>query len=199
VQVGAYSSQAVYSLPATGVGARPRTADGQGGAVDSSAATGELSADDERTVARLRETDRAVRQHEQAHIAAGAGLVTGGPSFTYTTGPDGKRYAVGGEVSIDTSPARSPEATIAKARQIRAAALAPADPSGQDRRVAVAAARMEAEARAEGLAGDKQKEGDSGAGASGKLPPAGEAASSGYEAVATAGLTVRGGRIDAFA
>jgi hypothetical protein len=82
-------------------------------------------------------------------LAAAAGLVRG-VSFTYVRGPDGKRYAVGGEVSIDTSPVRGdPEATIQKAQQIRAAANAPANPSSQDRAVAAQAARMEQVARQE--------------------------------------------------
>ena len=75
-----------------------------------------------------------------------AGLVRGGASFSYTTGPDDRRYAVGGEVSIDASSASTPQETIVKARQIRAAALAPAQPSAQDQSVAASAARMENEA-----------------------------------------------------
>lgn len=98
---------------------------------------------------KLKETDRQVRAHEQAHMAAGGNLVQGGASYTYQKGPDGRMYAVGGEVSIDTSPGSTPEETLAKARQIRAAALAPSDPSPQDRRVAAGAARLEASARAE--------------------------------------------------
>jgi len=56
---------------------------------------------------------------------------------------------VAGEVGIDTSKGRTPEETLARAQQIRAAALAPADPSGQDRAVAAAASQMAADARAE--------------------------------------------------
>ena len=95
------------------------------------------------------ERDRKVRAHEQAHISAGANLVRGGASYSYQTGPDDRRYAVGGEVSIDASPGRTPEETISKAERIRAAALAPADPSAQDRGVAAQAGLMEAEARIE--------------------------------------------------
>jgi hypothetical protein len=48
--------------------------------------------------------------------------------------PDGCDYALGGEVAIDTSAiAGDPEATLRKMEQIRRAALAPANPSGQDR------------------------------------------------------------------
>lgn len=103
--------------------------------------------EDQQVIDKLRQTDRAVRAHEQAHIAAGGGLVRGSASFSYKTGPDGKQYAVGGEVSIDASPGRTPVESIEKARTIRAAALAPADPSPQDRAVAAQAARIEAEAQ----------------------------------------------------
>jgi len=82
-------------------------------------------------------------------MAAGGGLVRGGASFSYERGPDGQSYAVGGEVSIDTSPGSTPADTIAKAQQIQSAALAPADPSSQDRAGAAAAAQMEARAREE--------------------------------------------------
>jgi hypothetical protein len=83
--------------------------------------------------------------------------VRGGARYQYQTGPDGKRYAVGGEVSIDASEANTPEATIRKAQTIRKAALAPAQPSAQDRAVAAKAAQMERQARAE-LAQEQQKQ-----------------------------------------
>jgi hypothetical protein len=98
-----------------------------------------LTQDEQSEVTELKQRDEEVRTHEQAHQSAGAGL-TGAVSYTYQTGPDGKRYAVGGEVSIDTSPVRnSPSQTIRKMEQVIAAALAPADPSGQDRAVAAQA------------------------------------------------------------
>jgi hypothetical protein len=109
----------------------------------------ELSPEEKQQVQELRQIDAKVRAHEQAHLAAAAGLAMGGANFQTTRGPDGKQYAVAGEVSIDVSPAQSPEQTIDKARRIQAAALAPADPSPQDRAVAAAAAQMAAQARAE--------------------------------------------------
>jgi hypothetical protein len=114
-----------------------------------SARSHELDQADQRRVDELKATDRAVRAHEAAHMAAGGNLVTSGATFEYETGPDGQRYAVAGEVGIDTSKGRTPEETLARAEQIRAAALAPADPSSQDRAVAAAAAQMAAEARVE--------------------------------------------------
>ncbi|MGD8781495.1 MAG: putative metalloprotease CJM1_0395 family protein [Ignavibacteria bacterium] len=53
-----------------------------------------------------------------------------------------------------------PEATIKKAQQIRRAALAPSEPSSQDRSVANQAAAMEAKARAELM--EEKTNGDSG-------------------------------------
>jgi hypothetical protein len=46
--------------------------------------------DEERQIQKLKERDRQVRQHEQAHMAAGSGLVTSSASFTYQRGPDGE-------------------------------------------------------------------------------------------------------------
>lgn len=101
-----------------------------------------LSEEDQRRVSELQKRDREVRAHEMAHVAAGGSLVLRGASFSYETGPDGQRYAVGGEVTIDTSEGRTPQETLEKAARIRAAALAPADPSPQDREVAAMATQM---------------------------------------------------------
>ena len=110
----------------------------------------QLSKEEQRKVQELKQLDREVRAHESAHLAAAGRYATGGASFEYERGPNGKSYAVGGEVGIDTSPVpNDPQATLQKARVIKAAALAPADPSITDRRVAADAARMEAKARQE--------------------------------------------------
>ena len=116
----------------------------------SGADTLNLSPEAKAQVAKLQARDAAVKAHEAAHIAAGAGVVTSGASYAYQRGPDGRNYAVGGEVSVDTSPVKgNPQATIAKASRVMASALAPADPSGQDRSVAAAAASMASQAAAE--------------------------------------------------
>lgn len=104
---------------------------------------------EQKVLAELATRDREVRAHEQAHAAVG-GQYAGSPTYSFERGPDGVNYAVGGEVSIDTSPVpNDPEATLRKAQVIRAAASAPAEPSPQDRRVAAQAASLENEARAE--------------------------------------------------
>jgi hypothetical protein len=130
----------------TGFAAATASVAAKAGAIAST--EGGFSPEDLRLIDQLSATDRQVRTHELAHMAAGAGLA-GGATFTYQVGPDNQRYAVGGEVSIDTSPGGDPEETIAKAQQIRAAALAPADPSSQDQKVAAMAAQMASVARLE--------------------------------------------------
>ncbi len=103
-----------------------------------------------KVIAQLQARDREVRIHEQAHVAAGGQYVTSGPNYSYQTGPDGKRYAVGGNVGIDVSPIPDdPEATIAKARQVIQAAMAPAEPSSQDYAVAQSAQAMMQQAQQE--------------------------------------------------
>ncbi len=141
----------------------PKASSEEGDSAESglSAGAGQELTDEERAeVDELKSRDREVRQHEQAHMAAAGPYANGGPSFEYTRGPDGKRYAVGGEVQIDTSRESEPEATIRKAQQIYRAALAPADPSSQDRSVASQAKKMEMEARSE-LSKQQAEEGNS--------------------------------------
>ena len=94
----------------------------------------------------MAQRDREVRAHEQAHMAAG-GAHAGAARYDYARGPDGVSYAVSGEVPIDSGPAATPEATLEKAQILIRAALAPSDPSSQDRNVAADAARLEMDAR----------------------------------------------------
>lgn len=115
-----------------------------------SAAESALTQEEKLLVETLKEVDSEVRTHEMAHIAAGGEYITSSATFSYQQGPDGKNYAVGGEVGIDTSPEPGdPEATLQKMRQVRAAALAPAQPSSQDLKVASRAASQAAKAMAE--------------------------------------------------
>jgi hypothetical protein len=112
-----------------------------------------LSAADLRQVQQLKARDREVRTHEQAHLAAGGSLTKGGASYTYERGPDGKNYAVGGEVQIASARIPGdPEATARRAEQVQRAATAPASPSAQDRAVAAQAAALASQARAEATA-----------------------------------------------
>ena len=97
----------------------------------------QLSDQEKEVLEELKARDREVRQHEQKHMAAAGSLAKSGPQYDYIIGPDGKPYATGGRVRIDTSPVPGdPEATAAKAEQIRRAATAPGDPSGPDMKAA---------------------------------------------------------------
>jgi hypothetical protein len=116
-------------------------------ATQASARSPELDTAKLAEIRQLAATDRHVRAHEEAHLTVAGPYATSGPSYTFTIGPDGQRYAVAGEVSLDASPDSSgPEATVQKAKIIEAAANAPVDPSTQDRMVAAQAAQMEADA-----------------------------------------------------
>jgi hypothetical protein len=117
-----------------------------------------LSEEDLEKIRELEKRDREVRTHEQAHMATAGQYANGGIHFETKTGPDGKSYVVGGHVNIDTSPVpNNPQATLQKANKIRAAALAPAEPSAQDKSVASEAAKLATEARI-ALAKERQEE-----------------------------------------
>ena len=108
----------------------------------------EFSKAEQREIEKLKQRDREVRTHEMAHQSAG-GQYAGSASYSYTTGPDNKRYAVGGSVDIDTSPEDNPEDTVKKAEQVKRAATAPAQPSSADLKIAAKATRMKMEAQTE--------------------------------------------------
>ncbi|MCG8510376.1 MAG: hypothetical protein MI741_14205 [Rhodospirillales bacterium] len=147
----------------------------------------DLSKEEEAQVRELQKVDREVRQHEQAHAAVG-GPYAGNPTYQFVRGPDGRFYAVSGQVSIDTSPAASPEATIRKMDVVIRAALAPADPSPQDHAVAAEARQTRNEAVAEKRAEEREEQ--SGEGEDTNLPaltgnsPISQAAASAYKQIA---------------
>lgn len=96
----------------------------------------EFSQAEKEQIADLKSRDAEVKAHEQAHRAAAAGINASAANYTYEVGPDGNRYAVAGEVSISFREGSSPEQNIQNAKAMKAAALAPAQPSGQDLSVA---------------------------------------------------------------
>ena len=115
---------------------------------DSASNTQKLDPAQQQQVNQLQARDTTVRAHEAAHKAAGGGLA-GSASFSYQKGPDGKMYAIGGEVPISFKEGSTPQETIANARQVVAAAIAPANPSPQDYAVASSARMMEMQAQQE--------------------------------------------------
>jgi len=115
----------------------------------------DLNSEEQAVITKLKQRDTEVKAHEQAHLSAAGGLATGGASLRFQTGPNGKQYAIGGEVGIDTSPGSTPEETLRKAETIKRAALAPASPSSQDIKVASKATTMANKARLELLTADQ--------------------------------------------
>ncbi|MGH1485118.1 MAG: putative metalloprotease CJM1_0395 family protein [Cellvibrionaceae bacterium] len=135
------------------VEAQSPVADASPSSEETSAKQAQLDAQQEQIeqqqIDQLSARDREVRNHERAHAAVG-GQYAGAPRYQYERGPDGVSYAVSGEVSISAGPVSgNPQATIDKAQIVRRAALAPAEPSAQDRSVAAQATQMEAQARVE--------------------------------------------------
>lgn len=113
------------------------------------AANGEpLTEEEQAELQDMKRRDEEVRVHEQAHQSAG-GQYASAPHYEYENGPDGKRYVTDGSVNIDVGEESDPQATIAKMQVVKRAALAPAQPSAQDRRVYAEASQKEAEARRE--------------------------------------------------
>ncbi|QCO13777.1 hypothetical protein D3869_00140 [Azospirillum brasilense] len=152
--VAGVSSSGIYGVPLLRPAQTGRDRS-QGGVQDTGQAgtgrnvagqPGTLTDDQQRQVEELKRIDASVRQHEAAHQAAG-GPHAGAASFTFTRGPDGKNYATAGEVQVDAGAESDPEATVRKMDTVKAAALAPSDPSAQDLRVAqqADAAKMQAQ------------------------------------------------------
>lgn len=107
-------------------------------------------------IAELTKRDVEVKTHEQAHAAVGGSLAQS-PTYEYEKGPDGRRYAVDGEVSIDMSTvAGDPQATLTKMQKVYAAAMAPVQPSLADIRVAAQALQNISEAK-QALALERQQ------------------------------------------
>jgi len=87
-----------------------------------------------RILEKFRNKDAEVKTHEQAH--ASIGHTTSPISYNYQQGPDGKMYAVGGSVRLDTSIPDDPKAAAFKLDMIQKAASGVAHPSAADGAIA---------------------------------------------------------------
>jgi hypothetical protein len=105
-----------------------------------------LNEGEKQLVKDLSTRDSEVKAHEAAHQGASGGLA-GAASYTYQQGPDGKMYAIGGEVPISSPTASSPEEALENAKKVVAAALAAGSPSPQDYSVAASASVMQMQAQ----------------------------------------------------
>jgi hypothetical protein len=137
-------------------GADSATQKQSGGAIDKKSHNAEGDRKAQQEVQKLKNTEQKVIAHEMAHKAVG-GQYAGSVKYEYTRGPDNKMYIAGGEVSIDVSKGSTPEETAQKMRQVQQAAMAPADPSAQDRAVAAKAA-MQAQKAQQEIQSEQQKE-----------------------------------------
>lgn len=86
--------------------------------------------DYQRVLNRFEKSDQEIRTHEQTHSASSS--VTSTPQYNYQQGPDGKLYAVGGHVKIDTSIPDDEKAAQAKLNEISDAASSPNSLSSAD-------------------------------------------------------------------
>jgi len=164
-----------------------------------------LSLDEQRVIQKLQARDAEVRAHESAHKAAG-GSLAGAASYTYQQGPDGRNYAIGGEVSIRMPGSGSPETLARNAQQVRRAAMAPANPSGSDAAIAAMATRAEQQARADIRSAQVEEAAQvadgRGAGSSATTPASADATEAASTAPVALGMSIPEGRspeVDAIA
>lgn len=147
------------SSPAAGDSGRGAGASGSGDRISADNSATRLSGEERDLLQQLRQRERQVRHHEQAHMAA-SGKYTRGAQFQYRQGPRGQLWAVGGEVGFDSSRPEDPKEAKEKGKTLVDAALAPAQPSNQDLRVASQARQMVAKAQAELRQSQNPAEGD---------------------------------------
>ncbi len=96
--------------------------------------------DYQRVLQKFKSRDSEVKSHEQAHAASG--ITKGAIQYNYQMGPDGKMYAVGGSVRLDTSIPDDPKAAQVKLDKIKDAASASSDMSGADSQITISANLM---------------------------------------------------------
>lgn len=101
---------------------------------------------DKRELLELKRRDREVRRRIAEQRRA-AGKYGASIRFAYEVGPDGKQYAVDGDVQLDTTAQANRKATVEKMVTVRKAALAADRPTPDDQRVAAEARRRIAGAR----------------------------------------------------
>ncbi|MBI9012899.1 MAG: hypothetical protein JEZ08_11760 [Clostridiales bacterium] len=93
-------------------------------------------------IAQLAMQEKAIISHEKMHLMVGGNLASG-PSYIYTTGPDGKRYIAGGQVNMKMPSGGSLDSLLSGLKRIKNAATAVGNPSGTDLNTAATAAAIE--------------------------------------------------------
>ncbi|WP_026804381.1 putative metalloprotease CJM1_0395 family protein [Aliarcobacter lanthieri] len=90
--------------------------------------------DYQRVLNRFQNRDSEVKAHEQLH--ASLATTTTPINYDYQVGPDGKLYAIGGSVRLDTSIPKDESAAIQKLDELKKAAAAPEGLSQADSSIA---------------------------------------------------------------
>lgn len=109
---------------------------------EESVVNGNLDKNDyERVLDKFRNMDAKVRMHEQTH--ASLSNTTSPIQYNYQMGPDGKMYAVGGSVRLDTSMPSDPKAAMNKLDSIiNSSTSSGSSMSGADSSIAISANLM---------------------------------------------------------
>ena len=90
--------------------------------------------DYDKVLDKYKNLDSKVKTHEQAHAANGT--TTAPIQYNYHMGPDGKLYANGGSVRLDTSMPKDESAANAKLEELKSASSAPSELSSADAQIA---------------------------------------------------------------
>lgn len=93
--------------------------------------------DYQRVLEKFKRLDAQTKAHEQQH--ASLGDTKSAISYNYQVGPDGKLYATGGHVRLDTSLPQDKDAVLAKLAKLSRSAGAPSELSSADASIARAA------------------------------------------------------------
>ena len=90
--------------------------------------------DYDRVLDKYEKLDAKVKTHEQAHAANGT--TTAPIQYNYHVGPDGKLYASGGSVRLDTTIPEDEGSSNAKLEELKNASSAPSELSSADAQIA---------------------------------------------------------------
>lgn len=89
--------------------------------------------DYERVLDKFKSKDSEVKAHEQAHATNSSSNST--VKYNYQMGPDGRLYAVGGEIRLDTSIPKDPTRALSKLDELIRASSAPSELSQADMQI----------------------------------------------------------------
>jgi hypothetical protein len=109
---------------------------------DSETIAGKYDKNDyERVLEKFKSMDANVKAHEQTHASLTG--TTAPIQYNYQMGPDGKMYATGGSVRLDTSIPSDPKAAMAKMDELKKSATSSgSDMSSADSSIAIQANLM---------------------------------------------------------